>query len=180
MTPEIARASLSDWASFYVITGSAAAALTGLQFVVMALVTEMRGRGSLSTIDAFGTPTIVHFCAVLLVSAAVSAPWNPISDVAYLLAACGIAGVVYAVLVARRAKRQTGYQPVLEDWVWHAALPFIAYLVLLIGALILAHHETLAMFTTGGAALLLLFIGIHNAWDSVTYIVAEQIPEKKD
>jgi hypothetical protein len=180
MVLDVAQPWLVRWDSFYVITGSAAAALTGLQFVVMALVTEIRGRSDPSTIDAFGTPTIVHFCAVLLVSAAASAPWDPVSGVAYLLAACGVAGAVYAVLVARRATRQTGYRPVLEDWVWHAALPFIAYLLLLAAALILAHHEALAMFMTGGAVLLLLFIGIHNAWDSVTYIVVERTPEKKD
>src|SRR6185437_4781490 len=75
MFQNLAEASLSDWGSFYVITGSAAAALTGLQFVVMALVNDTSRRSSTESIDAFGTPNIVHFCAVLLVSAAMSAPW---------------------------------------------------------------------------------------------------------
>lgn len=35
------------------------------------------------------------------------------------------------------------------------------------------------MFTIGAAVLLLLFIGIHNAWDTVTYIVVERLPERE-
>lgn len=180
MAQDLAHAALAEWGPFYVITGSAAAALTGLQFVVMALVAETRSRSSSSTIGAFSTPTIVHFCAVLLMSATLSAPWRMLSSVAYLLGACGIAGVVYASLVTQRAKRQVGYQPVVEDWVWHAALPFVAYAMLLVSALVLLRNETAAMFAIGTAVLLLLFIGIHNAWDTVTYIVVEKLPDKKE
>ena len=177
MLQNIAEASLSDWASFYVITGSAAAALTGLQFVVMALINDTSRRSSTATIDAFGTPNIVHFCAVLLVSAAMSAPWHVLSYVSLLIGACGIAGAVYALLVARRTKRQADYVPVLEDWIWHVALPFISYLALLVAAMLLLRDENAALFLMGAAALLLLFIGIHNAWDTITYIVVE-MPRK--
>ena len=52
------------WETFYVIVGSSAGALTGLMFVVIALVAEFRG--SERQIEAFGTPTVVHFSAPLL------------------------------------------------------------------------------------------------------------------
>ncbi len=177
MFQNLAEASLSEWGSFYVITGSAAAALTGLQFVVMALVNDASRRSSTETIDAFGTPNIVHFCAVLLVSAAMSAPWHVLSYVALLIGACGIAGAMYALLVARRTKRQPDYVPVLEDWIWHVALPFISYVALLVAAMLLLRDENAALFLMGAVALLLLFIGIHNAWDTITYIVVE-LPTK--
>jgi len=51
----------SAWESFYVIVGSAGGALTGLQFVVIALLTELRKKRTLDQLDAFATPTIVHF-----------------------------------------------------------------------------------------------------------------------
>jgi hypothetical protein len=178
MLQNVAEASLTDWGSFYVITGSAAAALTGLQFVVMALVNDTRSRSSTATIDAFGTPNIVHFCAVLLVSAAMSAPWHILSHVSLLIGACGIAGAVYALLVARRAKRQPDYVPVLEDWIWHVALPFISYAALLVAAMLLFRYDTEALFIVGAASLLLLFIGIHNAWDTITYLVVERVSRK--
>jgi len=179
MLQNIAEASLSGWESFYVITGSSAAALTGLQFVVMALISETRMRGSTAAIDAFGTPTIVHFCAVLFVSATLSAPWHVLSLAALPIDACGIAGVIYAILIARRTTRQADYVAVTEDWIFHVVLPFISYSVLLVAAVVLPLHEQGALFMIAAVALLLLFVGIHNAWDSVTYIVAEKMTPKE-
>jgi hypothetical protein len=166
---------LSAWESFYVIVGSSGAALTGLQFVVIALVADVRPRGSADTIDAFGTPTVVHFSAVLLIAATLSAPWPTLLGPDLILAATGIAGVVYAALVMRRARRQSGYQPVFEDWLWHVGLPLLSYLALVVAAITLQSHSIEALFITGGSALLLLFIGIHNAWDSVAYIATQPL-----
>jgi hypothetical protein len=165
---------LARWESFYVIVGSSAAALTGLQFVVITLMSEGNRPTGPATIRAFGTPTIVHFCAVLLVSAIVSAPWTTVSNAGAMLAACGLFGLVYAVLVVRTAARQTLYQPVLEDWIWHGVLPVIAYASLLAASVVVRHDPAPALFAIGGSALLLLFIGIHNAWDAVTYVAIDQ------
>jgi hypothetical protein len=169
---EIATLPLSPWENFYVIVGSSAAALTGLQFVVMALVSETQrvDTGS-ETIGAFGTPTIVHFCAVLLISATLSAPWHSLTPAAWVLGVCGLAGVCYATVVTVRAHRQAGYKPVLEDWIFHSILPFVAYGALLVAAAIMVRDSTDSLFSIGAASLLLLFVGIHNAWDTVTYIV---------
>jgi len=163
--------SLTEWESFYVIVGSSAGALTGLQFVVIALIAEAQAARSMLEIRAFGTPTVVHFCAALLVSAILSAPWHALLSVALALGACGAAGVAYSVLVIRHAVRQTGYAPDREDWTWYAALPLVAYSVLFGGAVMLINHPTSALFVIAATALLLLFIGIHNAWDTVTYVV---------
>ena len=174
---EAARSPLIAWESFYVIVGSSGAALTGLQFVVIALIADARTQGGArarqsndQSIAAFGTPTIVHFCSVLLVSAILSAPWHGLSSVALTLGVCGLVGVVYGVIVVRRARRQSGYRPVWEDWLWHAVLPLIAYGLILISAIALRNYPQRALFVIGATALLLLFIGIHNAWDTVTYI----------
>ena len=167
---EVARSPLAAWESFYVIIGSSSAALIGLQFVVMALVTETRKRSTMREVDAFGTPTIVHFSAVLLASSIQSAPWPSLSIIGLVLGICGCAGVVYVAIVFARTRRQTGYQPVLEDWIWHVALPFIAYASGAAAAFALTRHAVSSQFAIAGAALLLLFIGIHNAWDTVTYI----------
>ena len=169
----------SAWESFYVIVGSSAAALTGLQFVVIALVADTRAKGNSETIATFATPTVVHFCAALLVSALLSAPWHTMSSVAVILGVAGIAGLVYCILITRRAGHQTGYKPVFEDWLFHSGLPFAAYASLLIAAISLTWHVTGSLFAIAAVALTLLFVGIHNAWDSVTYIVATQIERPK-
>ncbi len=65
---------LAKWNSFYVIAGSAAGALIGLQFVVMTLIADRPVLRAAEAGAAFATPTIIHFGVVLLLSAAVSVP----------------------------------------------------------------------------------------------------------
>jgi hypothetical protein len=160
----------SAWESFYVIVGSSAAALTGLQFVVITLIADSPARGSVNEVNAFGTPTVVHFSAVLLGSAALSAPWHRLGSAALALVLCGLAGIVYSLIVTRRARRATGYKPVLEDWIWHVVLPLAAYTGATGAAIALPYRPESALFAIAAAALLLLFVGIHNAWDTVTYL----------
>src|SRR5690349_16965644 len=94
---------LDGWANFYVIVGSSAGALIGLQFVVMTLIANRpMTQGLAQAGDAFTTPTVVHFGVVLLLSAAISAPWDGIAAVAVLWGLVGLGGVAYVVLVARR------------------------------------------------------------------------------
>jgi hypothetical protein len=66
---------------------------------------------------------------------------------------------------------QTVYKPVFEDWLFHALLPLAAYASLAGSAFAARSFARATMFLVGGAALLLLFIGIHNAWDTVTHLV---------
>jgi len=177
---EVVIAPLAAWESFYVIVGSSAAALTGLQFVVMALVAQSEMRSSTSEIDAFGTPTIVHFSAALLLSAILSAPWPSLDGPGLSLLVSGLLGFGYVGLVIRRARRQMAYKPVFEDWLWHAVLPSVAYVVLLVAAVSILRNASDALFAIGGVALLLLFIGIHNAWDTVTYLTTERLHRPAD
>jgi hypothetical protein len=175
---EAAGLPLAAWESFYVIVGSSAAALTGLQFVVIVLGAEMNALGDATT-RAFGTPTIVHFCGVLLISAIISAPWHSIPSAAVCLSVCGVAGFAYAIMVVRHARRQKAYTPVFEDWLWHGVLPLVAHAVLIAAAISLPRWPTSSLFAVGATALLLLFVGIHNAWDAVIYIAVtrRQKPE---
>jgi hypothetical protein len=177
---EAAVSPLPTWESFYVIIGSSAAALTGLMFVVITLIARARVRRSSGTIAAFGTPTVVHFCAALLVAAILSAPWLALWNAGLLLGLSGLGGVTYIVIVVRRARRQTDYEPVLEDWLWHAVFPLVSYTALVVAAILLLGNPVLALFGIGAVTVLLLFIGIHNAWDTVTYVaVGQSQPENK-
>ena len=177
---EAALSPLASWQNFYVIIGSAAAALTGLMFVVITLVMGTRIRRSSGTLAAFGTPNVVHFGAALLVAAILSAPWQALWNAGLLLGLSGLGGVTYVVIVLRRARRQTDYQPVLEDWLWHTVFPLISYTALVVAAIVLLGNPALALFVIAAVTLLLLFTGIHNAWDTVTYLAVElSEPENK-
>jgi len=163
---------LAGWENFYVIVGSSAGALIGLQFVVITLIAERPGLRMAEVSAAFATPSVVHFGVVLLLSALVSVPWNGIGIVRILWGFVGIGGFVYTVIVARRMRAQTVYQPVFEDWLFHILLPCAAYAILASSACAASAYPSETLFGLGGAALLLLFIGIHNAWDAVMYYVS--------
>ena len=90
--------------------------------------------------------------------------------VAIVLGLCGVAGLVYAAVIIQTVRHQTLYTPVLEDWVWHFTLPPLAYTTLLGAAIFVQSSPTVSLFAVGGTVLVLLFVGIHNAWDSVTFI----------
>jgi hypothetical protein len=172
---------LSGWENFYVIVGSSAGALIGLQFVVMTLIANLPlTRGDAQAGDTFTTPTVVHFGVVLLLSAVGTAPWDGIAIVAVLWGVVGLGGVVYVVLVARRLRLQTAYRAVFEDRLFHVLLPFTVYAMLAASAGAAYSHPRPALFLVGAAALLLLFIGIHNAWDIITYHVFVRRREQKE
>jgi hypothetical protein len=168
---------LSAWESFYVIVGSSGGALIGLQFVVITLIADRRRRSTGGSLSAFGTPTVVHLAAALLVSALMSAPWPSLVPLSIALGTCGLGGVGYSAIVFGRARRQTDYEPVWEDWVWYALLPCCVYLALALTAIVLRTKTQPALFLIGAAALGLLLIGIHNAWDTVTHIVVSVAPD---
>jgi hypothetical protein len=61
------------------------------------------------------------------------------------------------------------------------ALPLAAQATLLAAGLALVRHPDGALFTIAAAALLLLlFIGIHNAWDTVTFLVIQRLESGQD
>ena len=160
---------LNGWENFYVIVGSSAGALIGLQFVVLTLIAERPPLRAAEAGAAFSTPSVVHFGVVLFLSAILSAPWNGIATVAVLWGLVGLCGIVYAVIVARRMRAQTVYRPVFEDWLFHCLLPLAAYATLAVSAYVARSQARPALFMVAGATLLFLFVGIHNAWDAVTY-----------
>jgi len=163
---------LTGWGNFYVIVGSSAGALIGLQFVVITLISQFPVTGDMERASsAFATPTIVHFGSVLLLAAIGSAPWHGIVAAAISWGVLGVVGAIYVVIVAGRIRKQQAYSPQFEDRLFHVLLPFGGYATLSGSAYAARSNVGGALFGVGAAALLLLIIGIHNAWDAVTYHV---------
>lgn len=163
---------LGAWSSFYVMTGSSAAALTGLMFVVISLVRE--GPRSSDGIGTFSTPIVMHFFAAFLVSAILCAPWHSLILPAISVTLVGSYGLVYVTRIIYRTKRlDSAYTPDLEDWIWYGLSPFVAYGVIAAGAIAFPVVSVKALFAVGGGVVLLIFIGIRNAWDIVTYLATK-------
>jgi hypothetical protein len=167
---------LGPWSSFYVMIGSSAAALTGLMFVVITLVNnEQRVRSNPDGIGTFSTPTVVHFCAALFVAAVICAPWRSLVYVGGSIAAFGAYGVIYSLYVMTRTSRLTEYRPDAEDWIWFVVMPLLAYLGIFVGGLGLFWKPADLLFVVAAGALLLIFIGIRNAWDVVTFLAISNV-----
>jgi cytochrome bd-type quinol oxidase subunit 2 len=156
---------LAEWDNFYVITGGASAGLTGLTFVVIALSADAK-RVNMIGLRAYVTPTIVHFGSVLALAAYLTMPHQGVLSVSLGLGAAGMAGVLYAAFIAASIRRIKGdYVPVREDWIWNAILPAIAYGFLIACAFLVWRRPEQSMYGIAAASVLLMFIGIHNAWD---------------
>lgn len=166
---------LDGWDNFYVIVGSSAAALIGLQFVVIALIKDTSTRTTSGTISAFGTPTVVHLGGALIIACFMSAPWTAAIELTLALAVCGLVGLAYGIVVIAEARGQSSYTPVWQDWLWHSMLPLVAYAMILIAALLLHGSPRGGAFLIAAATLGLLLIAIHNAWDTVTFIVLQAV-----
>ena len=167
---------LNAWSNFYVIVGSAAAGLTGLTFVVIALAAELSVAQPVkfSGLRTYMTPTVVHFGSVLWIAALLAVPGHTPASVAVCMASSGLIGVAYSLTTAHRMHRgRVDYRPFLSDWVWNAALPFVTYLALAIAGAKTYLYPEAALYGIGAAALVLLVIGIHNVWDLALWIIAK-------
>jgi hypothetical protein len=131
---------------------------------------DLRRAAAWDTVGAYGTPTVVHLGSALLVSAIFSAPWSSLDSASIALGLTGLAGLGYSLVAIYRARHQTSYQPEMEDWIWFSILPCIPYTIMAVSALFLNGDSDTPYFAIAAAALSLLFIGIHNAWDAVTFI----------
>jgi hypothetical protein len=160
---------LAEWDNFYVITGSAAAGLAGLTFVVIALSADSK-RVNFRGLRAYVTPTIVHFGAVLALAAYLSMPHHNQLSLSLAFGAAGSGGLIYVTLTGigigigiRRVA--SDYVPVHEDWIWNVVLPAIVYAVLFAAAFFVWPRPEQSLYGVAAVSVLLMFIGIHNAWD---------------
>src|SRR5262249_40593069 len=99
-----------------------------------------------------------------------STPHQSATSLAACLIVIGIASILYQMIVVRRARRATGYKPVRADWIWYMILPMIASAIIVLAGIFEMRAPAGALYPVAGASLLLLYVGIHNAWDTAMYI----------
>jgi positive regulator of sigma E activity len=167
---------LNDWRSFYGLVGSAAAALTGLTFVVIALAEKPLPT---SGVNAYMTPTVIHFGSALALAAVLSMPGHSAASLAACLCGGGVAGVIYSfTTTARMFRGRANYAPARSDWIWNALLPCLCYLSMLDSAALIVMRPPLGLYVTAATALGLLFIGIHNVWDMAVWLITRRDPNR--
>jgi hypothetical protein len=171
---------LNSWQNFYMIMGTAAATLMGLMFVVTTLIAGIDTHVSTlnAGISAYNTPTVVHFCAVLLLAGILSAPWQTFSTVSLLIGLLGLGMMFYLLIVLRRMWRVPNYQSTLEDWLWYMTFPLLAHVLLIVAAFVLLRSPASGLYILGSAMIVLLLVGIRHAWDLVIFLAVERSHSK--
>src|ERR1700693_3277638 len=120
---EHAALPIEAWSNFYVIVGSSAGGLTGLTFVVIALVADAHAV-RLTGLRAYITPTIIHFSSALGLSALLNIPGQTSFGIGICLGAFGLWGVLYTAGTALHVNRlRPEYKPVAGGWLWNGLVP---------------------------------------------------------
>jgi hypothetical protein len=164
---------LAGWENFYVIIGSCAGGLTGITFVIIALIRDVQ-RVRPTGLRVFVTPTIVHFGGVLALAAYLSMPRQGVMSLSVGFGVAGLAGLIYGGVIAANMRSHGEYVPVHEDWIWNVALPTLVYGGLLVMAFLVWRKPVQTLYGVAAASLLLLFIGIRNAWDIAVWMTVKQ------
>ncbi len=172
MTPADVTRTLHEWQNYYTLLGEVSATLTGLMFVAASLGTRFIDNDSGPKVQTFMTPTVVYFSLVLLLSALMNVPVQTGLSLTVQFTAAGLFGCGYSLSHLPRLHRFQ-HEGLLDKltWVWTVAVPFFAALWLLAAAAGL--HWSLAYGLDAAAAgvLLLVVIGLHNAWDVTLRLV---------
>jgi hypothetical protein len=160
---------LQSWHEFYAVTAGVAATLMGLMFVVVSL-----GQRSLATEEgsraarALHTPIIVFFVTVIIVSMLMLMPGTAPAALAALLAVVSVCGLIYMVISGAYTlwrESTLGF----DDLIWYVALPYVSYAMIGVASIMIWSATPFGPHVEAAATILLLLVGIRNAWDLVVY-----------
>ena len=163
MTKETAAPLLEHWHEFYLLIGTAAAALVALLFVAASV-----GAGLLSTAPhgptrTYVSPIAFHFTSALFVAAAALVPSHTLLTLGTLVGLNAIAGMIYAAFVMRRLF--TDNIADLADRFCYGILPLVAYAAGLWAAYLIFCGSVHAPEFLAATVVVLLIVNIRNAWD---------------
>jgi hypothetical protein len=162
----IAMLPIQDWHDFYLATGAGAAAILGATFIVATLLSNARQRTI--GLKGFVTPSAVHLASVFAGSAVLLMPTLSVVEAVAVFLLGGLAGVVYCGIVWTRIRNL----PVdLSDRFWYAALPALCYAAFFVGAVEIWLDAMLGFEMLGIVFILLVIVGIRNAWDMATFMI---------
>ena len=163
---------LVQWHDFYALIGGASATLVALIFVAASIGAEVFTAKHQAGIRSFLSPTVVHFTAVLVICLLACIPTETWGLLGALLGCVGVIGLVYSGWVWRRMMKH-GIVASIDtvDRLWYALLPIPAYLLIIAAALSLWRESAFSLDILASALILLLLIGIRNAWDMTVWII---------
>lgn len=163
-----------EWSDFYIIVAPSAGALIGLMFVVVTLTADFKNPQVMRGGIVYVTPIVFHFAIVLLIGAISAVPEIPAALVGAILAACAALGVIYSLVTVLRMHGLRGDPawslpaPDFSDLSFYGYLPSLAYVGLAVAAALTWFDPRAGAYAIAAVLLVVLLIGIRNAWDLAT------------
>jgi hypothetical protein len=154
---------LHEWHDFYMLLGTASAALMALLFVAASIGASFLTPERSTATRTFMSPVVFHLSAVLLLSLVVLVPTHAPLTLALVIGIGAVIGFAYTVFVLKGLV-QTGTRDV-ADLFGYGVCPFLSYAAALLAAVLIAKLSVAGPEILAGALLLLLAINIRNAWD---------------
>ena len=170
---------LEAWHDFYLVVGTGAAALTGLLFVIVSLGPHVVAGQTRTGVRAFVSPIATHFTVVLVASSAMLVPELPLPLLGAFLAIGGMGGLGYTGWTRVHARWRASTLPFL-DWVWFVGLPVTCFVMVLASGVAIAMSLAIGLYGIASALLLLIVVGIRNAWDVVLWVAQQARPESTE
>jgi hypothetical protein len=169
---------LDGWHEFYILLGTAAAALVALLFVAasigVGLITIARG----SPTHTYTSPIVFHYTFVLFVSLVALIPVNTDWSLSATIGVSAAVALAYSCFIFARVMR--GGTRDLDDRLGYGVGPPIAYAATLAAAILLFVRSTVGPPLLAGGLMLLLLINIRNAWDLTLFFVHRQNERNRD
>src|SRR5262245_45860717 len=162
---------LHEWHDFYVLLGTASATLVGLMFVAASIGTTVFNEDHRAALEAFITPTVVHFAAVLFASLVNMMPIHDWESIGALLGIGGLTGVIYGSRVLLQVVIRHHFNVEVIDRLFYAGIPMTGYLLALAAAVLGFLHIAASAYVMATALLMLLLAGLRNAWDMMLWIM---------
>ncbi|MGO8925227.1 MAG: hypothetical protein ACLQF4_20085 [Xanthobacteraceae bacterium] len=152
-----------DWHDFYMLLGTASAALVALLFVAVSIgASFLTPERSVAT-RTFMSPVVFHFSTLLLISLIAIVPSHTALSLATGITLVAVAGLAYTTVVLVGLARASVSD--IADRFGYGFCPLAAYLAMLAAAGLVISRAALAADILGVALLLLLAVSIRNAWD---------------
>jgi hypothetical protein len=164
---------LEKWHEFYLLIGTAGVTLTGLLFVVVSLGPRVVANHRATGVRAFISPNAVYFATTFVVSAVLMVPDLSATVIGAFLCLGSVASLGYLAYTKAHQQWRHNKLPLL-DWIWFVGLPITSYVLLLLSGTGFLVQAAVSMHGVAAALILLLVIGIRNAWDLVIWISQQE------
>jgi len=174
-------APLEHWHEFYLLVGTAAAALVALLFVAASIGVGILSAERSAATRLYMSPVVVHFTIVLFVCAVGLVPSHTVPSFGLIIGTTGAIGLIYSGLLAIRVLNDRGID--FTDRLAYSIVPIVSYAAVVTAAVLAFRNFRRAPDLLAAAIMLLLIVNIRNAWDLALFMArkhtdARQPPQR--